>query len=223
MLIVGGRVIGTGLRVAAGPDDWQLWRHHRETLVSGNGSSSFEFRPSVRPPPSPAHKSAQLLAVEALREHHIVHSDIKPDNFLIVSGGSVVLSDFGLAQTPEPPLPTMDAFLQWRTSSGGTPGYLSPEALSSTRPFVSHNSDIFSLGVVFVELLGRMSGLLLWDVGVVPPEHEDTPGVWLAMRKGARQRWLMDHHWLKHVDIPKKSSERDLCEKVRPQRNPAGS
>ena len=152
--------------------------------------------------------------MRSLRDHHIVHSDIKPDNFLIVRGGSVVLSDFGLAQTPEPPLPIHAAFLQWRALAGGTPGYLAPEAIRGKMRYVTHGSDIFSLGVVFVELLGRMDGLL-WDVYKVPPEHRDTPDVWWAMGNGQRQQFLMEHHWLKYADIPVGSMERDLCEKVR--------
>ncbi|KAI1787719.1 kinase-like domain-containing protein [Ganoderma leucocontextum] len=154
-----------------------------------------------------------LLAVKALRDHRIVHSDIKPDNFLIVRGGAVVLSDFGLAQTPEPPLPTLNAFLKWRAFPGGTPGYLAPEALQPRNAFVAHASDIFSLGVVFVELLGRMDELL-WDILQVPRGFPGGSDAWFAMHSGSRQLWLMNNCWLKGIDIPEESLEWDLCEKM---------
>ena len=156
----------------------------------------------------------------ALKDYHIVHSDIKPDNFLIVNGGSVVLSDFGLAQTPEPALPTTADFLEWRGVPGGTPGYYAPQVLLSVGRYVAHKCDIFSLGLVFVEVLAHMRGAVLWDVFKVPVEHADTPEVWSEMPPGVRQKWLMDNYWLEWINLSVMSPERDLIETVRPHRYP---
>ncbi|KAM5532971.1 hypothetical protein V8D89_013368 [Ganoderma adspersum] len=155
-----------------------------------------------------------LLAIWALRDYHIVHSDIKPDNFLIVNGGSVVLSDFGLAQTPEPALPTTADFLEWRGVPGGTPGYYAPQLLLREGRYVAHKSDIFSLGLVFVEVLSHMGGAALWDVFKLPVEHKDTPDVWFAMPPAARQKWLMDNYWLEGINLSVMSPELDIIEKM---------
>src|SRR5882724_10310742 len=101
---------------------------------------------------------AQALAVvphicEALQFAHnegILHRDIKPENILLDSKGRVKIADFGIAKLVGEP--HSDAT---RTGSGatlGTPHYMAPEQLE--RPGeVDHRADIYSLGVVFYEML----------------------------------------------------------------------
>ena len=101
---------------------------------------------------------AQALAVvphicEALQFAHnegILHRDIKPENILLDSKGRVKIADFGIAKLLGEP--HTDAT---RTGSGatlGTPHYMAPEQLE--RPGeVDHRADIYSLGVVFYEML----------------------------------------------------------------------
>src|SRR5213593_4688364 len=101
---------------------------------------------------------AQALAVvphicEALQFAHnegILHRDIKPENILLDSKGRVKIADFGIAKLLGEP--HTDAT---RTGSGatlGTPHYMAPEQLE--RPGeVDHHADIYSLGVVFYEML----------------------------------------------------------------------
>src|SRR3989449_4172626 len=101
---------------------------------------------------------AQALAVvphicEALQFAHnegILHRDIKPENILLDSKGRVKIADFGIAKLVGEP--HTDAM---RTGSGatlGTPHYMAPEQLE--RPGeVDHRADIYSLGVVFYEML----------------------------------------------------------------------
>ena len=101
---------------------------------------------------------AQALAVvphicEALQFAHnegILHRDIKPENILLDSKGRVKIADFGIAKLVGEP--RTDAT---RTGSGatlGTPHYMAPEQLE--RPGeVDHRADIYSLGVVFYEML----------------------------------------------------------------------
>jgi predicted Ser/Thr protein kinase len=90
---------------------------------------------------------------EALQYAHdegIVHRDIKPENILLDKKGRVKVADFGLARL----LGRAPADLRL-TGAGqvmGTPHYMAPEQVE--RPLeVDHRADIYSLGVVFYELL----------------------------------------------------------------------
>jgi TolB-like protein/Tfp pilus assembly protein PilF/predicted Ser/Thr protein kinase len=97
-------------------------------------------------------------AADALAEAHdrgVVHRDLKPSN-LMVADGRLKILDFGLAQM-EPRV--SDQATTWTRDAGrplagtfaGTPDYMSPEqALGQP---LDARSDIFSLGVVFYELL----------------------------------------------------------------------
>ncbi|NLI15753.1 MAG: CHASE2 domain-containing protein [candidate division Zixibacteria bacterium] len=83
-------------------------------------------------------------ALDFAHEHGIVHRDIKPANIMVVENDKVKVMDFGIARFDSSNM----------TQSGvalGTPNYISPEQLKG-QP-VDRRSDIFSLGVVFYELL----------------------------------------------------------------------
>jgi len=80
----------------------------------------------------------------------VVHRDIKPENILIDSQGRVKIADFGLArlvtQSPE------EFTLTGAHQVMGTPRYMAPEQMTGSHD-VDHRADIYSLGVVFYELL----------------------------------------------------------------------
>jgi len=78
----------------------------------------------------------------------VIHRDIKPENIMLpheMGEGRVVLMDFGVAHA------TYLCTLATRTTFIGTPYYMSPDQLSGED--VDGRSDIYSLGVVFFEML----------------------------------------------------------------------
>ena len=100
-----------------------------------------------------AHQIAQGLA--AAHERGIVHRDLKPENIFVTRDGVVKILDFGLARMEEEELPkSADEGTLARTTPGtvlGTAGYLSPEQARGAT--ADHQSDIFSFGAVFYEML----------------------------------------------------------------------
>lgn len=100
----------------------------------------------------------------------VIHRDIKPQNILISENGEVKLIDFGIA--------TQKGMNHENSLTGpgtviGTPAYMSPEQFSSTKE-ITFQSDIYSLGVVFYEML----------TGIRPFKNEYSSEVLEAIAKG---------------------------------------
>lgn len=93
-------------------------------------------------------------ALQYARQQNIVHCDIKPENILLDKNGAVKIADFGIAKMvgAEETLPAGEETVV------GTPQYMSPEQREKPQA-VDHRSDIYSLGVVFYEMLtGELPG-----------------------------------------------------------------
>ena len=104
------------------------------------------------------YNSTKALAVisqvcDALQYAHdegVVHRDIKPENILVDRNGGVKIADFGLAKLLSP---TPEEFTLTGTRQVlGTLKYMAPEQIEKPEQ-VDHRADLYSLGVVFYELL----------------------------------------------------------------------
>src|SRR5690606_9610501 len=89
-------------------------------------------------------------ALQFAHDEGIVHRDIKPENILVDTKGRVKIADFGLARLIRDDL-TEDALTHTRQVMG-TPRYMAPEQMEGSKN-VDHRADIYSLGVVFYEML----------------------------------------------------------------------
>ena len=88
--------------------------------------------------------SAVAEALGYAHSQQVVHRDIKPANILHLDDDQVKVADFGIARV----------ISSSKTQTGiifGTPSYMSPEQVAGKK--VDGRSDLFSLGVVFYELL----------------------------------------------------------------------
>lgn len=109
-------------------------------------------------------------ALQFAHDHGIVHRDIKPENILLNRQGQVKIADFGLAKlighagemavgnpSGEVPMPASPKMPEPQRIVG-TPRYMAPEQKTNSES-VDHRADIYSLGVVFYQMLtGELPG-----------------------------------------------------------------
>ena len=107
-------------------------------------------------------------ALQFAYEQGVVHRDIKPENVLLDKASRVKIADFGIAKIvretdPAAPSPGLAATLSPPSGERGslsltqdqvlgTPNYMAPEQVDKPQ-LVDHRADIYSLGVVFYEML----------------------------------------------------------------------
>jgi serine/threonine-protein kinase len=122
-------------------------------------------------------------ALSAAHEAGIIHRDIKPENVMLRRDGIVKVLDFGLAKLTERRAPMTDTesptALNPQTDPGkvmGTAHYMSPEQARGV--VVDSRSDIFSLGVMFYEMVtGRapFAGATVTDIIIAIIQQEPAP------------------------------------------------
>jgi tetratricopeptide (TPR) repeat protein/predicted Ser/Thr protein kinase len=108
-------------------------------------------------------------ALEVAHGEGVVHRDLKPQNIMLDANGRAYVMDFGIARS---------AYLPGMTQTGaliGTPEYMSPEQAKGEK--LDERSDLFSLGVIFYELITGQS-----------PFYSDTPlaTLWKRMQEKAK-------------------------------------
>ncbi|KAF6116761.1 TTK protein kinase [Phyllostomus discolor] len=144
-------------------------------------NSWLKKKKSIDPWERKSYWKNMLEAVHTIHQHGIVHSDLKPANFLIVDG-MLKLIDFGIANQLQP-----DTTSIIKDSQVGTVNYMPPEAIkdmSSSRENgkskskISPKSDVWSLGCIlyymtygktpFQHIINQISKLH----AIIDPNHE---------------------------------------------------
>ncbi|MBN2033700.1 MAG: protein kinase [Deltaproteobacteria bacterium] len=128
--------------------------------LEGEDLEKFISRKNLLPLEKVIHIAAGVAeALDFAHRADVIHRDIKPANIRLLKNGGVKVTDFGIAR----------AISSSRTKTGvilGTPNYMSPEQIMGQK--IDPRSDIFSLGVLFYQLLAgelpfqgdNLSGLL---------------------------------------------------------------
>ncbi|XP_047414501.1 dual specificity protein kinase TTK isoform X2 [Sciurus carolinensis] len=144
-------------------------------------NSWLKKKKSINPWERKSYWKNMLEAVHTIHQHGIVHSDLKPANFLIVDG-MLKLIDFGIANQMQP-----DTTSIVKDSQVGTVNYMPPEAIkdmSSSRENgkskskISPKSDVWSLGCIlyymtygktpFQHIINQISKLH----AIIDPNHD---------------------------------------------------
>ncbi|KAJ3277142.1 hypothetical protein HDV01_000194 [Terramyces sp. JEL0728] len=90
-----------------------------------------------------------ILSLEEIHNHHYIHRDVKPENYLLDSQGHIKLADFGSCIR----LSDKDSITSHETV--GTPDYISPEILKANEGNVNYGIgvDWWSIGIILYEML----------------------------------------------------------------------
>jgi serine/threonine-protein kinase len=126
-------------------------------MVGGTLGDLLQTGPLTLPQAAPI-VTRIARAIDRAHQRGILHRDIKPDNILFDEDNNAYLADFGIVKLAE----SSTVFTQTGNILG-TPAYMSPEQAQG-QVKVDHRTDIYSLGVVFYEM---MTGAI--------PYQADTP------------------------------------------------
>ncbi len=107
-------------------------------------------------------------ALRVLHEAGVLHRDLKPGNVMLRDNSSVVLIDYGLSKQLE-----LDAAITGSGEIFGTPYYMSPEQ-GHGRP-TDERSDLYSIGVIFYEMLMRRKPYVAGTPMQVIYKHANSP------------------------------------------------
>ncbi|CAD7940346.1 unnamed protein product [Amoebophrya sp. A25] len=135
--------------------DYEVIQNERLMVLMEYGDSDFSrflhTEPDLDFPEIRRFWLQMLEAVQVVHEERIVHSDLKPANFLLVRN-QLQLIDFGIAKA----IPNNDTTNIQRDHQIGTLSYMAPEAVchAHTGPVkLGRSSDIWSLGIILYQMI----------------------------------------------------------------------
>jgi FixJ family two-component response regulator len=116
-----------------------------------------------------AYLAQMAAALEIVHAVGVLHRDLKPGNIMLRADGTLALIDFGLAKHVRMDAPEI-------TATGeifGTPYYMSPEQGHGAD--LDQRSDLYSLGVIFYEMLMRQKPYIAQTPMAVIYLHANAP------------------------------------------------
>jgi len=115
----------------------------------------------IEPPQAVQYLTQMAGALQVVHEVGILHRDLKPGNIMERADGSLAIIDFGLAKHTE-----VNIEMTGTGEIFGTPYYMSPE--QGHGQSLNERSDLYSLGVIFYEMLtGKKPFLAPTPMGVI--------------------------------------------------------
>jgi len=129
---------------------YDVYEHEDQILVVSEFVDGITLDEKLRSGPVTSREFLELADQAArglsyLHANGIVHGNIQPSNLMITPDGTVKLTDLGLPRRLADSRTEVDGFRP------GTARYASPEEANLTNP--TSASDLFSLGIVFYEML----------------------------------------------------------------------
>lgn len=132
------------------------------------GDLRTKLRRGMKPTDSLGILRQMAAALDAIHTAGILHRDLKPGNVMMRSDGSIALIDFGLAKQL-----SLEAEITATGEIFGTPYYMSPEQGHGRE--VDARSDIYSLGVIFYEMVTGKKPFLAPTPMAVIYKHSHSP------------------------------------------------
>lgn len=118
-------------------------------------------------------------ALLAAHQQNVIHRDLKPANIIVDAHDEPIVMDFGLARQSD----IEDARLTATGAVMGTPAYMSPEQTEGDKDLIGPATDVYSLGVIFYELLsgdkpfhGSVASVLVKVLTEEPPRLSELRG-----------------------------------------------
>ena len=132
------------------------------------GDLRSRMKRSISPLDALAMLRQMAAALQAIHLAGVLHRDLKPGNVMLRGDGTIALIDFGLAKQL-----ALEAEITATGEIFGTPYYMSPEQGHGRE--VDARSDIYSLGVIFYEMLTRKKPYLAPTPMAVIYKHSHAP------------------------------------------------
>lgn len=181
--------------------------------------------------PLPVHEAVTYIveALQALVEAHargIVHRDLKPSNLFLARSGDrtkVKILDFGISKL-EQGLEAPQVSLTSTRSMLGSPGYMSPEQVRSSKN-VDARTDIWSIGVILYELLSGSQAFVGETLGDVFAKirEEPLPSIRTVRADVPHALEQILARCLERDRMLRYASAAELLEALRPYASPSGA